>query len=152
MSFSWEAGTFSIVTWWWLVPLGCMLLCLGMGLWSRRRLGGANLCCGPRLSTKGLVENGKEFHDRKSDGGSVQRREGGFMDERVKRLVAIGASIGANCQSCVEFHIGKALELGIDRRDSEAYVDFVFAERAAVVDADGEAELTPEQAARLTRE
>jgi len=39
------------------------------------------------------------------------------MDERVKRLVAIGASIGANCQSCVEFHIGKALELGIDKRD-----------------------------------
>lgn len=39
------------------------------------------------------------------------------MDERVKRLVAIGASIGANCQSCVEFHIAKALELGIERRE-----------------------------------
>jgi len=48
--------------------------------------------------------------------------------------------------------IDTLVELGIDRRDSEAYVDFVFAERAAVVDADGEAELTPEQAARLTRE
>jgi len=41
------------------------------------------------------------------------------------------------------------VELGIDKRDAEAYVDFVFAEHAAVSDG---AELTPEQAARLTRE
>ena len=41
------------------------------------------------------------------------------------------------------------VELGIDKRDAEAYVDFAFAQRAAVTDG---AELTPEQAARLTRE
>ena len=41
------------------------------------------------------------------------------------------------------------VELGIDKRDAEAYIDYVFAERAAVSDG---AELTPEQAARLTRE
>jgi len=41
------------------------------------------------------------------------------------------------------------VELGIDKRDAEAYVDFVFAEHAAVSDG---AELTPEQAARLKRE
>ena len=40
-------------------------------------------------------------------------------------------------------------ELGIDTRDAEAYIDFAFAEHAAVSDG---AELTPEQAARLTRE
>jgi hypothetical protein len=41
------------------------------------------------------------------------------------------------------------VELGIDKRDAEAYVDYVFAQHAAVTDG---AELTREQAARLTRE
>ena len=40
-------------------------------------------------------------------------------------------------------------ELGIDTRDAECFIDFVFAEHAAVTDG---AELSPEQAARLTRE
>ena len=40
-------------------------------------------------------------------------------------------------------------ELGIDTRDAEAYIDFVFAQHAAVSEG---AELTPEQAARLKRE
>ena len=41
------------------------------------------------------------------------------------------------------------VELGIDKRDAEAYVDYVFAQHAAVTDG---AELTREQAARLKRE
>ena len=41
------------------------------------------------------------------------------------------------------------VELGIDTRDAEAYIDFVFAQHAAVSEG---AELTPEQAARLKRE
>jgi len=40
-------------------------------------------------------------------------------------------------------------ELGIDTRDAEAYIDYVFAQHAAVTDG---AELTREQAARLKRE
>jgi AhpD family alkylhydroperoxidase len=39
------------------------------------------------------------------------------MDEHVKRLIAIGASIGANCHPCVEYHIGKALEDGIEKNE-----------------------------------
>jgi len=35
------------------------------------------------------------------------------MDERTKKLVAVGASVGANCHPCLEYHIGKARELGI---------------------------------------
>lgn len=38
-----------------------------------------------------------------------------FMDERMKALIAIGASVTANCQSCIEYHFGKALELGIEK-------------------------------------
>ena len=41
------------------------------------------------------------------------------------------------------------VELGIDRRDAECFIDYVFAQHAAVTDG---AELTREQAARLTRE
>ena len=35
------------------------------------------------------------------------------MDERMKELVAIGASIGAHCQPCLTYHVGKAKELGV---------------------------------------
>ena len=36
------------------------------------------------------------------------------MDEKTKELIAIGASIGAHCQPCLEFHVAKARELGIE--------------------------------------
>lgn len=36
------------------------------------------------------------------------------MDDLTKELVAIGASIGAHCQPCLTYHVGKARELGID--------------------------------------
>ena len=35
------------------------------------------------------------------------------MDERTKKLIAVAASVGANCHPCLEYHIGKARELGI---------------------------------------
>ncbi|MCX5841153.1 MAG: carboxymuconolactone decarboxylase family protein [Deltaproteobacteria bacterium] len=37
------------------------------------------------------------------------------MDEQTKKLIAVGASVGANCHPCLEYHVGKALEFGIDR-------------------------------------
>lgn len=51
------------------------------------------------------------------------------MDDRIKRLIAIGASIGANCHPCVEFHMGKALEMGIDKSEIIAAVDMAKAVR-----------------------
>jgi len=35
------------------------------------------------------------------------------MDKSVKELVAIGASVGAHCQPCLEHHIQAAIELGV---------------------------------------
>jgi AhpD family alkylhydroperoxidase len=35
------------------------------------------------------------------------------MDERTKELIAIGASIGAHCQPCLTYHLGKAKEVGV---------------------------------------
>jgi AhpD family alkylhydroperoxidase len=36
------------------------------------------------------------------------------MDEHSKELIAIGASVGAHCQPCLNWHVAKARELGID--------------------------------------
>lgn len=36
------------------------------------------------------------------------------MNIKVKELVAIGASITANCKACLEYHIAKARENGVD--------------------------------------
>ncbi len=45
------------------------------------------------------------------------------LDNRTKELIAIGASIAANCQSCVEYHVGKAAEFGIDRQEIAQAID-----------------------------
>ena len=34
------------------------------------------------------------------------------MDCRTKELIAVGASVTANCQPCLEYHVGKAREHG----------------------------------------
>jgi len=39
------------------------------------------------------------------------------MDDKVKKLIAVGASVGANCHPCVEYHVGKALEYGISKSE-----------------------------------
>ncbi len=39
------------------------------------------------------------------------------MDHRIKELIAVGASIAANCQPCLEYHVAKARENGADDRD-----------------------------------
>ncbi len=39
------------------------------------------------------------------------------LDSRVHRLIAIGASIAANCQPCLEINVGKALECGADEEE-----------------------------------
>jgi len=35
------------------------------------------------------------------------------IDERTQELIAIGASVTANCQPCLEYHVGKAKTLEI---------------------------------------
>lgn len=39
------------------------------------------------------------------------------IDERITELIAIGASVVANCQSCVQYHAAKASELGVGREE-----------------------------------
>jgi AhpD family alkylhydroperoxidase len=39
------------------------------------------------------------------------------LDNRTSELVAIGASVTANCLSCLEYHVGKATENGVDSEE-----------------------------------
>jgi AhpD family alkylhydroperoxidase len=39
------------------------------------------------------------------------------LDKRSVRLIAVGASIAANCQPCLETNVSKALEYGADQQD-----------------------------------
>lgn len=36
-----------------------------------------------------------------------------MFDEKTKELIAIGASITANCHPCLDYHVAKARELGV---------------------------------------
>jgi AhpD family alkylhydroperoxidase len=39
------------------------------------------------------------------------------MDTRTKELIAIGASVTANCVPCLRFHFEKAREVGVEEAD-----------------------------------
>ena len=39
------------------------------------------------------------------------------MDMRTKELIAIGASITANCQPCLEYHVTKARDNGAEEKE-----------------------------------
>lgn len=39
------------------------------------------------------------------------------MDKNVKELIAIGASITANCQPCIKYHVSKARKMGIEQAE-----------------------------------
>lgn len=45
------------------------------------------------------------------------------MDERTKELISIGASIGARCQPCLDFHLGKARKLDIGEDEIKAAIE-----------------------------
>jgi AhpD family alkylhydroperoxidase len=36
------------------------------------------------------------------------------LDARIKELIAVGASVAANCQPCLQYHVSKAREAKAD--------------------------------------
>jgi AhpD family alkylhydroperoxidase len=57
------------------------------------------------------------------------------LDLKTKELIAIGCSLIAKCEGCLEGHIKKALELGLTRNEiSDAIVVAVGIAAAGVVD------------------
>jgi AhpD family alkylhydroperoxidase len=39
------------------------------------------------------------------------------LDNRTAELIAVGASITANCQPCLQYHVKQALESGADEQE-----------------------------------
>lgn len=45
------------------------------------------------------------------------------FDERTTELLALAASVAANCQACVEYHVGKATESGVSQDELAQVVE-----------------------------
>lgn len=46
-----------------------------------------------------------------------------MLDEKTKALIAIGASITANCQPCLDYHAAHARETGADADEINAAIE-----------------------------
>jgi AhpD family alkylhydroperoxidase len=58
-----------------------------------------------------------------------------LLDRKTKELIAIGASLAAKCQGCLEGHVKKALKFGASREEvSEAIAIAIGVNAAAIVD------------------
>ena len=57
------------------------------------------------------------------------------MNDQLKELVAIGASVACNCQPCFSYHIAKARELGASEEDIETAVEVAtFVQKVTVTE------------------
>ncbi len=46
-----------------------------------------------------------------------------MLDERIKELIAVGASVSANCHPCVKYHTAKTREMKINEEDIRQAID-----------------------------
>ena len=46
-----------------------------------------------------------------------------MIDSKTKELIAIGASVSANCHPCIKFHLDKADKLNIEPEDIRAALE-----------------------------
>jgi len=46
-----------------------------------------------------------------------------MIDSKVKELIAIGASVSANCHPCIKFHVGKAHDMEIDKAEIKQAIE-----------------------------
>jgi AhpD family alkylhydroperoxidase len=53
----------------------------------------------------------------------IKRGNSAMLDSNVQELVAIGASVSANCHLCVKYHIAKAREMKIDESEIQQAID-----------------------------
>ena len=45
------------------------------------------------------------------------------IDDKTKELIAIGASIVANCQPCLQYHVARAQRAGVDTQEMAAAIE-----------------------------
>ncbi|GAG24687.1 unnamed protein product [marine sediment metagenome] len=46
-----------------------------------------------------------------------------MIDDKVKELIAIGASVSANCHPCIKYHVNKAREMAIDENEIQQVIE-----------------------------
>ena len=46
-----------------------------------------------------------------------------MLEEKIRELIAIGASVSANCHPCVNYHLAKAREMNIDEDEIRQAID-----------------------------
>lgn len=51
------------------------------------------------------------------------------LDNRIKELIAVGASVTANCQPCLEYHVGAAREAGAEEQEVAQAIEVAKAVR-----------------------
>jgi AhpD family alkylhydroperoxidase len=57
-----------------------------------------------------------------------------MIDEKMQELIAIGASVSANCQSCVKYHTAKGREMKIDETDIRQAIEVGMKVRKGAAD------------------
>lgn len=45
------------------------------------------------------------------------------MNEQIEELIALGASVTAHCQPCLQHHVARATELGISKEDIQHAIE-----------------------------
>jgi AhpD family alkylhydroperoxidase len=46
-----------------------------------------------------------------------------MLDEKIKELIAVGASISANCHPCIKHHTAKAREMKIEEAEIKQAIE-----------------------------
>ena len=46
-----------------------------------------------------------------------------MLDEKIQELIAVGASVSANCHPCVKYHVAKAREIKVDENEIRQAID-----------------------------
>ena len=46
-----------------------------------------------------------------------------MLDANIKELIAVGASVSANCHPCIKYHIAKAREMKINEAEIQQAVE-----------------------------
>jgi AhpD family alkylhydroperoxidase len=53
----------------------------------------------------------------------IKRGKSKMLDANIKELIAIGASVSANCHPCVQYHIARARKMKIDEAELQQAVE-----------------------------
>ena len=67
-----------------------------------------------RNEVKNLVEKPPDI---------LMKGQNKMLDDRIKELIAVGASVSANCHPCINYHTAKAREMKIDEAEIRQAID-----------------------------